>query len=240
MGQAGSETLRQRFEREMNDPELRRKYFDFLTNRTVIESDPRPPEVPAYLRFERGWQTGPKCGPVALYFLLRLKGIDASMDRVIGAVPLGEAGASLADLKKAADRFGLPTRTVAFTPEDMSNLPTPYIVHYNLSGSDDSKGNHFDVIFKSFGNQRCNFLDTTNCVVRSGDYGAMSGRVSGYALITGTRHEWWLPILWAAFVGVLAGDAIMLGRVAMGSLGRGSTATRRVGGRRRDEAPASP
>lgn len=222
VGQPRNETLRQRFEREMNDPVLRQKHFDFLSQRSVIESDPNPPRVPDYLRFERGWQTGEKCGPVALYFLLRLKGQNVTMDQVVKSVRLGEGGATLADLQQAATDFGLPTRAVKFTPEDMPNLPTPYIVHYNLTGDNSSKGNHFDVIYKTFGSDACNFLDTTNCVIRSGEYGLIAGRVSGYALVPEARREWWLPMLWAVFGLVLAGNIFLLSRVGLNRLRRPS------------------
>ncbi len=222
LGQAKGETLRQKYMREMKDPAMERAYEEVREKKWMKdEDDPRPPELPDDLKFERTWQTGKKCGPVSLFFLLRLKGFNIPRDRVISAVPLGEQGASLADLQKAAERFGLRTRTVKFDPENMPALPTPYIVHYNLSGSDDSKENHFDVVFKHFDKSRCNFVDTTNCVIRSGDFEAMVGRVSGYALITESRSGWWMPFLWTAFAAILAANIIMLLRILLRRLSAG-------------------
>jgi hypothetical protein len=210
LGQEGGETLRQRFFREMKDPELRRQYVEYRQGYSKIVDDPNPPEVPKDLRFEQAWQGGSRCGPVALYFLLKLHGLNVSLEQMIEAVPVSAEGASLAQLQTVAERFGLRTQAVKFTPEDMPKLPTPYIVHYNNAGTNDSRDNHFDVVFKSFGSTRCGFIDTTNCITKTGDYEAMVGRVSGYALIPVAQGAWWRTALWWAFGAVLALDCVML------------------------------
>jgi len=218
LGQSGSETLRQKFAREMSDPEARKNFVAERKASGKIEDSKMTTDVPDYLKMERAWQTGSKCGPVSLYFLLRLHGIEISMDRVVEAVPLTEEGASMAALQEAAGRFGLKTRAVKFTPEDIPKLPAPYIVHYNLSGENSSKGNHFDVVLKSFDETRCSFIDTTNCVVKTGDYEALVGRVSGYALLADVSRDWWRPALSWAFLAVLGANVILLARLGIGRL----------------------
>lgn len=204
-----------------NTPEKAAAARKFNENYRFVE-DPKLPEIPDYLKLEQAWQTGSKCGPVALYFLLRLKGMDVPFNDVIAAVPVSEQGASLADLQKAAERFGLRTRAVRFRPEGMADLPTPYIIHYNLSGKDDSKDNHFDVIFKAFGENRYKYVDTTNCIIKLADYDEIIGRTSGYALIAEANPEWWLPGLWGAFGLVFVANAALLARLTLRP-GRGAS-----------------
>src|SRR5207302_1841696 len=113
----------------------------------LVEPPEKMPELPAYLKVERSWQTGKKCGPVALFFLLRSHGIHVDLDEVVASVPIGEKGSSLADLQEAAARFGLKTRVVKVVPEELSGLPKPHIIHWATGGSEVT-GGHFDLVVR--------------------------------------------------------------------------------------------
>jgi hypothetical protein len=194
-------------------------------SRRTVEDPPTLPALPLAFKFERKWQNGQSCGPVALYFLLRLQGQRVQFDDVIGSITTTEKGCSLADLEAAATKFGLKTRAVKLTPEQIGELPTPAIIHFTTPGDRTKEVDHFDLFLGESvaddGNSY-EFIDTTNCIKYRQTAGAIGPKLSGYALIAdsvssnGTRGY---ALLWSGAVTVIALDMVLLGLIVRRSVG---------------------
>lgn len=192
-----SQTTAERYFQLVQDPKI---LATFQPASRPIEDPPVMPKLPNYLRMEGRWQAGPKCGPVALFFLLRLHGINVELDTLLQEVPITEKGCSLADLQTAAARHGLATRMVKTSPEEHPALPAPHVIHWIVQGSTES-ADHFDVVIRNLENGGCEIIDTTNCSDQEVSPSNMSQRMSGYALVPDIPRPWWLRFMWA---GVLA------------------------------------
>jgi hypothetical protein len=102
-------------------------------------------EVPDPFKFEPEWREKGDCGPMALYFLMRLNNRQVTIAEVKKATPFDpEVGCSLADLVRAGDLLGFPAEIRFVRPSDLNKLPFPYIVH--TEGSLQRRTGHFDVI----------------------------------------------------------------------------------------------
>jgi hypothetical protein len=144
----------------------------------------KPPEVPREIMMERHWQVGKKCGPVALFFLLRAMDVPVELDGVLSRVPVTDRGSSMAQLQEAAGQFGLKTEVIRYVPERFSDVPTPFIVHWKGPGGESGKDDHFDVVVRTDRDGSAVMVDTTNGLVTTLASSRVIGtRASGYALV---------------------------------------------------------
>lgn len=171
---------------------------------TPIEPPGRMPELPREFRFERPWQNGKMCGPVALYILLNLQGRVVSYEDVRGGMTVGADGTSMAALQDTAAQFGVRLRPVKVAADDLKTLPTPFLVHWMPTGDDPSTG-HFDVVIGHVEGIGYDTVDTSQCLLKRINYSSASPQFDGYALIL-DRSDWGNQLLWAAFYALLAGN----------------------------------
>jgi ABC-type bacteriocin/lantibiotic exporter with double-glycine peptidase domain len=87
-----------------------------------------------------GWRSERMCGPNSLYGLLRLKGLEVSLDDVVRQASPGANGVSFAQLQHASGEFGIRCEVVRFNRNQLSSLNFPVIVHFA-----DDKDGHFSV-----------------------------------------------------------------------------------------------
>jgi hypothetical protein len=181
-----------------------------------------PPPLPRWLELERSWQTGHKCGAVGLFFMLHYHGVPTDLDTVIARTSISEAGSSLQDLKEAASRFGLKTRAVKVSPQDLANLPRPFIIHWISNDNTGKTNDHFDVV-TNVDRGGVQIIDTSSCVQQYRENPAVASAFSGYALIADPYNDRLYVLLYASLWAVL----IVVIVLAVLNLARG----RRPGGR---------
>jgi ABC-type bacteriocin/lantibiotic exporter with double-glycine peptidase domain len=181
-------------------------------------------DTPDYFRFEMPFQQGPKCGPNALYIVLRMLGIECSYSDVLKSVPLSETGSNLVDLRNSAETFGLACEVrKELSPEDIDALPKPVILH--LKGAAiDKKGHHSSDHFAVIvgrdpvsPSQGYIGVDTNNGSVTRFKKTGLARSISGFALIVTdqsramrTPRSWgaWLPsLLWTLAVILILANA---------------------------------
>ena len=158
----------------------------------------RTSRIPAEYRMERDWQQGERCGPVALFFLLRAENIRVTFDEVISTIQVTEKGTSMAQLQEAAAKFGLETDVIRFIPDEFEGVPAPFIVHWQGPGEQSGGKDHFDVVLRSDLQGGGVIVDTTNCAVTTlGSLQSIAARASGYALVVRRRGPSASTPLWA-------------------------------------------
>jgi hypothetical protein len=80
------------------------------------------------------WRDRNDCGPLCLYALFQLEGKEVSIKEIKNLTPLdGERGCSLDDLRRAAEKLGMPVEVRYVKPSDLINVPCPYILHGHAS-----------------------------------------------------------------------------------------------------------
>jgi hypothetical protein len=77
---------------------------------------------------------GMTCGVDCLYLMLLVQGKDCLFSDLEEAVSIGNHGASLLDLQRAADRFGLSSVAVRCATDKLQTLPLPAIAHLEGAG----------------------------------------------------------------------------------------------------------
>ncbi len=87
--------------------------------------------VQTNLPVEHYWQTGSACGPNALYCLLKATGRDVDYKQLLISMSPDEKGSSLEDMREAAKRYGLETNAMKLGRQTISNIPTPFIAHFD-------------------------------------------------------------------------------------------------------------
>ncbi len=143
-------------------------------------------EVPKQFRLDGTFQSGPMCGPNALYSLLVLSGRNVRYEDVVAKVPLGSRGASLESLKDAAADFGIAMEArKQVAPEDLRRAPKPVLVHLNAPPNNDNPDgvDHYVVISGDREAGWFSGIDTTNLVYTSFDPAYLARNMSGYCLI---------------------------------------------------------
>lgn len=168
--------------------------------------------TPERWRLDRPFQTGQRCGPNALYLLLRLERVNASYDKVVDRLKPGSAGCSLEDLHQAAGEFGLRTQVRKLSVEDVRYAPKPIIVHLNApasaSGGADAPRDHFALITTIMPDGGYQGMDTTNMILTTWSPNAFSRNFSGYCLVL--SEHWPSVFTWRA-VAYSAALALLIG-----------------------------
>jgi ABC-type bacteriocin/lantibiotic exporter with double-glycine peptidase domain len=143
------------------------------------------------LKFNAAWQQPNRCGPNALYVLLRLKGIAASYDEVLGHFRIDDRrGVSLADLSRVADNFKLRHRIIKVSDAEITKLTPPFIVHEIIrlqsQGAPEEEG-HFFVLNKFDTNSKSelnfNIIDGVSGYYEQISAERVARSFSGYVLL---------------------------------------------------------
>ena len=151
--------------------------------------------TPSRYCLDRTYQSGLRCGPNALFMLLRLCNIDVEYSEVRDAMPLRDNGTSLQQIMETASRFGLQTvarRNVS--PEDLKQNVLPVILHVESAPGriDEKARDHFVVVTHEREGDYFYGIDTTNLTLTRYSVEAMARNMTGYALFV--RHpasaEW--------------------------------------------------
>lgn len=98
-----------------------------------------PPAAVAGVPAGSGWRSPMYCGVNSVYTFLRLNGVSVEHRQVEEAIPVGLEGSTLKDMRAAAAGFGLRSRVVRATPEQLVRCSLPVVAHVE----DDSR-NEFD------------------------------------------------------------------------------------------------
>lgn len=143
------------------------------------------PVVPARLQLERSFQSGPLCGPNALYLLLRLHGVSVKYEDVVNSIELSDEGCSLEDLKQAAAKFGVSSTCRGnVSANSLTNNVLPAIVHLAVDPSNpiDQNRDHFLVITNEDEDSRFHGIDTNAMIPVAYDRGSLAHNLTGNAL----------------------------------------------------------
>ena len=186
-------------------------------------------ETPRTLHLEQFFQEGPKCGPNALFIVLSLTGVKCSYSEVLASIPLTDRGASFADLKSCAEKFGLPCEVRKdISPEEVASAPMPIILH--LKGGNPRNGGlpwqHFTVVVGPHPKSDEAYIgvDTGNGSVVNISKKVLARNMTGYALlitgrsstpqISNSAHALFPQLVWGtAFVLGIANVAMFVSHV---------------------------
>jgi ABC-type bacteriocin/lantibiotic exporter with double-glycine peptidase domain len=151
----------------------------------IIYDVPEGVMTPPRLQLERSFQSGVRCGPNALFLLLRLCRVNVDYETVLKATPIGKNGASLEDLRKTAVEFGLTAQIRGdVSPDDLTRSRLPAIVHLKASGgpTNPERQDHFIVVADRTKVGDFQGVDTTNMTFAIYTVEALARNMSGYAL----------------------------------------------------------
>jgi len=119
------------------------------------------------------------CGPNSLFLFLELCGCKNVSLKELQGIPVLPKGASLLDLHKAADRFGVSTIIRRFPGKDVERLELPAIIQ--LRTGDGPGDFHFCVLYETH-RLMCYVLDGTTGERRTMDRNTLSNLWTGFAL----------------------------------------------------------
>jgi hypothetical protein len=146
-------------------------------------AQPDTPSVPAAMRFEPRWRYQSDCGVTSLFVLMRLLGIDRTIEEVERSIDVDpNRGSSLETLVLKSRELGLPANLRFVTPSDLPLLQGPYIAHCN--GSLVSGVGHFLVVVDYAAQQKqYAVINTDKNVFEWIPSHALIALFSGYVLI---------------------------------------------------------
>lgn len=167
-------------------------------------------QYPERLKFGAPWQAPRNCGPNALYVLLRICGIDATLDDVMRRVPVNDEGANLADLADAAEQLGLRNRVVNVSERELYSLSPPFILHENVNGRGQAAG-HFLVVCRFDSDGNAGIIDGISDVYQIATPDRLTRSFSGYALVPEDRLSGLPTVFFYRALYVLGGVIAALG-----------------------------
>lgn len=149
-------------------------------------------KTPPRLILEAPFQQGNRCGPNALYILLRLLHKSVSYEELLAKLPTGEAGCSLEDLQRVGTEYGVRLDLRQLTPEELQTAPKPLIIHVRTPTASDGKTptGHFTVVT---GNEPGEYLlgvDTSNAQPTTFSPQYLARNFSGSVLVPDTARTW--------------------------------------------------
>ncbi len=133
------------------------------------------------------WALPGRCGINCLYAMSQIEGIEIAYADLVSDVKPDFQGHSLAELEKAASKFGFEIESRFVSPEHLSELETPFIIH--LDQVDQGGVGHFLLIVRYMSDE------VSSVVVFDGGTGelytttadTLFGDLSGYVLIRTRR-----------------------------------------------------
>lgn len=146
-------------------------------------------EVPVEMRWEPRWRRPGDCGRSAAYVVLKLLGSDIEFERVASAVSIDPvAGCTMQSLQHAMESLGVTARVRFIDPEELSNVPRPFILH-SADSLNESAG-HFTVVaaFKA-SNRQYGIVDTSDEGFKWIPEASLQRQLSGYVLVLDGNRE---------------------------------------------------
>ena len=149
--------------------------------------------TPPRLRFDRQFQRGANCGPNAAFVMLRANGVVCTLEEVSRLIPVGDRGASLGDLKRAMEHFGLICEIrKQVSPADLMTTPEWCIVHLKSFGAGPQETeslDHFAVLAGYIRDlERFRGVDTVSLVSADFSPRLLVRQMSGYVLFVVGRE----------------------------------------------------
>ena len=148
----------------------------------------------------------PACGANCMYFLLKLHGIDVSLEQMADEIPVIGQGASLLDLKNAAEQNGMPVEVLEVTPDELARLELPLIA---LMGTDPEKTPGHFVVLSSVTEEGVMGIDGTTTGRIALTATAFNKEFSGFVL-SPQRTTDWLGIFRLVVIGVCIIESCLL------------------------------
>lgn len=167
------------------------------------------------------WSAPGRCGANSLYSALRLLKHDVSWDELAEALPVdGRSGSSLDDLAKCAKSRGLNATVRRATPEELANIPTPFIMQLETDVGGARHCVTVTLVFQdSEENWRVRYIDGDTAALTLIDRNDLALRMTGDVLtLTDDRPPFatpgtqWLLAAAGLAVGALAVATIVLRR----------------------------
>ncbi len=142
------------------------------------------------------WREIRRCGPNSLYVMLSVSGHSVDYDELIAATDLTDRGVSVAELQRVAGIFGMPLKAWRATPEQLTSMPTPAILHLE---TDWQRHGHYLLLLSVNEDNSCTVLDATRGGVRRLPRGDLFDNWGGVILTAATHstaQQWTLlPLL---------------------------------------------
>jgi len=161
--------------------------------------------VPLHLQLEQTFQKGEKCGPNALFLLLRFCGIKAIYEDVLSKVPLTKKGASLDSLVIAARSYGLQCDARKLSPDDLKRIDFPVIIHVAAwaSPSTPEQKDHYLVLTGRLTDGKYRSVDPTSgtAPILSDDF--MARNFTGYSIVVKPRMRFSATLVLALVLGIV-------------------------------------
>lgn len=155
------------------------------------------------------WRVANKCAVNALYIMLRLHGREIHYEDLEARLPVGPKGCSLQELRNGATHFGLKTRIVKLTPEDLRQCRLPIIAHFE---EEKEITGHY-VVLAVVSPSGVEFIDGTSGIISTLPTHQFALNWSGYALVAEERPLWHLLFPLAFLLGVGAICLAIYGRL---------------------------
>lgn len=158
------------------------------------------------------WRSPVRCGPNCLYAYLALHGRPTTLEAISSKVPLGVEGATMADLKRAANSLGVTSRIVKATASGLASSPLPAIAHLH------SRRGHYVVVLR-VGSSEVTTMDMSSGVITSLPSDRFLEMWSGHLLIPTTTRDGSNTAYWFG-----GGFAVLFLGLMRAAWGRGSRA----------------
>lgn len=113
------------------------------------------------------------CGPTCLTMIARYYGLNASVNRMRERCNVGAEGTSMLGLIETLEAVGFEAKGLQMTSALLSELPTPFIAHWN--------GNHYVVVYE-VGEHRIVVADPALGYVEAVPHETFSAHWTGYAI----------------------------------------------------------
>jgi hypothetical protein len=155
-------------------------------------NDPAAAQARDQVRLD--WRAAARCGPNCLYVMLFMFGKRPDYATLIANMEMTDRGASVAELVRVADRFGLHLKAVRADAGALSStLPMPAIVHFQEAGND----GHFVLLLRANGDDTFTVLEATRGEIRRMLRGDLYDIWTGVAIVESRAWDdaWWTRLV---------------------------------------------
>lgn len=129
------------------------------------------------------WRSPRNCGRLAVFGYLSILEQSPEMQVIERMVPIGKEGSNLNDMNKACNYYGSRFQVVYSSDKDLDALPTPCIVHFDVSS-----GHYLILLRRSQVN--ATIADFTVGKIQSMPIDYFKSKWSGYAIVeTSIRRD---------------------------------------------------
>lgn len=158
--------------------------YDSATGKIVLEGRVQESELPKQVTgvsvpWHQNMSTDDlRCGVKALFAFLRLCHKSVDLDQLEKELNAGKAGVDMLQLKQVASDYGIETKVVDCSPDDLKEM-LPAIVR--LSSGTDSNLAHY-IVASNVDDQYLYYIEPTTCRYEQADFANISRSFSGKAV----------------------------------------------------------